>query len=125
MLQDMLLQSWGNKIRIFPGVSGSWREAVFYQLRAEGGFLVSAGRKNGTTDWINIHSLAGEPCIVEHNFDAPFTVEGVKYKRLDERRVRLYLEKGGTALLYTGDEGKKITPVIVSNGNYNNYGLRK
>jgi len=125
MLQDMLLQSWGNKIRIFPGVSGCWQDAVFYQLRAEGGFLVSAGRKNGATDWINIHSLAGEPCIVEHNFNAPFTVRGVKYKRLDERRVRLYLEKGETALLYTGDYNKEITPVIVSNGNYNNYGLKE
>ena len=30
-----------------------------------------------------------------------------------------------SALLYTGDYNKEITPVIVSNGNYNNYGLKE
>ncbi len=125
MLQDMLIQSWGDKIRIFPGVSRQWKEAVFHQLRAEGGFMVSAGRKDGATDWINIHSLAGEPCVVEHNFKDKFIVEGVKYKKIDDKRVRLYLKKGETALLYVGDRNsKRIAPVIVPGGKYNHYGVR-
>ncbi|MDL2256260.1 hypothetical protein LJC38_06720, partial [Parabacteroides sp. OttesenSCG-928-K15] len=30
MLLDMLIQSWGGKIRIFPGVSEEWQESVFH-----------------------------------------------------------------------------------------------
>lgn len=125
MLQDMLIQSWGGKIRIFPSVSRQWQDAVFSRLRAEGGFLVSAGRKNGTTDWIEIHSLAGEPCIVEHNFNSNFNVEGAKYKKLDDKRIKINLKKGQTAFLYVGDGGsKKVSPVTVSGGDYNHYGIR-
>ena len=41
-LQDMLLQSWGDKINVFPAVPQEWDTAVFHDLRAEGAFLVSA-----------------------------------------------------------------------------------
>lgn len=123
MLLDMLIQSWGDKIRIFPGVGKQWQDAVFDHLRAEGAFLVSAGRKNGSTEWIEIESLAGEPCVIEHNFEAPFKVEGCKMKRLDNRTVRLYLKKGEKAFLYSGDkDSKRIQPVNIENGKYNFYG---
>jgi len=63
-LQDMLLQSHGNLIRVFPAVPAAWTNVVFHNLRAEGAFLVSAERKNGRTQWIRIKSLAGEPCRI-------------------------------------------------------------
>jgi alpha-L-fucosidase 2 len=123
MLLDMLIQSWGDKIRIFPGVGKQWQDAVFDQLRAEGGFLVSASRKNGSTEWIEIESLAGEPCIVEHNFKIPFKIEGCKMKKLNQRTVRLYLKKGEKAFLYCGNkENKTIQPINIKNGKYNFYG---
>ena len=62
---DLLLQSWGRKIRVFPAVPEEWKEATFRDLRAEGGFLVSAARYNGQTDWVRIQSEAGEPCILK------------------------------------------------------------
>ena len=61
---DMLIQSWGGTIRVFPAVPTAWKDAVYHNLRAEGGFLVSAERKNGKTAWVRIKSLAGEPCRV-------------------------------------------------------------
>ena len=61
---DMLIQSWGGTIRVFPAAPAAWKDAVFHNLRAEGGFLVSAGRKEGKTDWVRIKSLGGEPCRV-------------------------------------------------------------
>lgn len=61
-IQDMLLQSWGQEIRIFPAVPEEWQEAVFHDLRAEGAYLVSAVRSGGKTDWIRIKSLAGGTC---------------------------------------------------------------
>lgn len=124
MLQDMLLQSWGNKIRIFPGVSYKWKEAVFHNLRAEGGFFVSANRKNGATDWIQIHSIAGEPCVIEHNFKDKFKIQGAEYVKINDKCCQVKLKRGQTALLYTGDlDIKKIEPIRVEGGNYNSYGL--
>ena len=45
-LTEMLLQSWGGKIRLFPALPVSWRDASFTTLRSEGGVLVSAERRN-------------------------------------------------------------------------------
>jgi len=64
-LQTMLLQSWGDTIRVFPAMpTGVWPDAVFHNLLAEGAFLVSARRADGKTQWVRIKSLAGEPCRV-------------------------------------------------------------
>jgi alpha-L-fucosidase 2 len=60
-LHEMLLQSWGGKIRVFPAVPDSWKDITIHNLRAEGGFLVSAARRNGKLQWVRITSLAGEP----------------------------------------------------------------
>jgi hypothetical protein len=64
-LQDILLQSWGGTIRVFPGVPDSWKDVTFHNLRTEGAFLVSAQRRNGKLQFVRIESLAGEPCRVK------------------------------------------------------------
>lgn len=46
-IQEMLLQSWGGTVRLFPAVPSTWPEASFRSLRAEGAFLVSANWKRG------------------------------------------------------------------------------
>ena len=48
-MQDMLLQSWGGVVRVFPAVPGAWADVSFEGLRAEGGYRVSASRKAGRT----------------------------------------------------------------------------
>ncbi|MDR1485830.1 MAG: hypothetical protein LBT09_13540, partial [Planctomycetaceae bacterium] len=63
-LQEMLIQSWGGVIRIFPAVPAEWKDAAFQDLRAEGAFLVTAVRKDGKTSWVKVKSLAGELCRV-------------------------------------------------------------
>jgi alpha-L-fucosidase 2 len=62
---ELLLQSWGGKIRVFPAVPAEWQEAVFYGLRAQGGFVVSARREGGRTRFVSIRSMSGEPCTVK------------------------------------------------------------
>lgn len=123
MLLDMLIQSWGNKIRIFPGVSGKWKQAIFHKLKAEGGFLVSANRKNGSTEWIEIESLAGEPCILQHGFNGDYKISGAKIKKIDDSSCRIYLKKGEKAFLYTDHAKPTITPIIIPQGHYNYYGV--
>ena len=54
---DILIQSWGGRIRIFPSIPISWPDAVIHNLAAEGGFRVSAVRSNGTTCWASLTAL--------------------------------------------------------------------
>ncbi len=46
-VNEMLLQSWGGKVRLFPAMPEKWRDAAFHHLRAQGGFLVSAEMRHG------------------------------------------------------------------------------
>ncbi|MBI2437417.1 MAG: glycoside hydrolase N-terminal domain-containing protein [Lentisphaerae bacterium] len=48
-VQEMLLQSWGGTVRVFPAVSAEWRDARFDRLRAAGAYCVSAVRRNART----------------------------------------------------------------------------
>jgi alpha-L-fucosidase 2 len=83
IIQDMLLQSWSDPamdvpgpIRVFPALPTAWHDAEFHDLRAEGAFLISAKRSAGKTQWVRIHSLAGEPCLVKPAIDGPIRIEG-------------------------------------------------
>ncbi|MDR1816842.1 MAG: hypothetical protein LBR07_01370 [Puniceicoccales bacterium] len=67
-LHYMLLQSWGDTLRILPAAPAVWRDLAFHNLRAEGAFLVSAQRRDGKLRWVRIRSLAGEPCVVRADF---------------------------------------------------------
>lgn len=64
-VHDMLLQSWGDRIRIFPAVPASWKDLVFENLRAQGAFLISARMQDGALSWVRIKSLMGEPCEIQ------------------------------------------------------------
>ncbi|MDR1283996.1 MAG: hypothetical protein LBK99_24745 [Opitutaceae bacterium] len=63
-LQEMLFQSWGGKLRVFPAIPPAWSESAFADLRGEGAFLVSAVRHVGKTTWVRVKSLAGSPCRI-------------------------------------------------------------
>ncbi len=67
-IQEMLLQSYNQIIRVFPAVPDVWKDASFFKLRAEGAFLVSSKLKNGKIEFIKIESLAGSKCSVRKKF---------------------------------------------------------
>ena len=46
-IQEMLLQSHTDTIRIFPAVPQAWKDISFDKLRTRGAFLVSAEKKDG------------------------------------------------------------------------------
>ncbi|TAM83175.1 MAG: hypothetical protein EPN47_06140 [Acidobacteria bacterium] len=58
-VNEMLLQSWGGKIRIFPSVPEAWRNVSFNDLRAQGSFLISAEMVNGEITSASIASPKG------------------------------------------------------------------
>jgi hypothetical protein len=125
----MLLQSWGNKINIFPAVPAVWKDAVFHDLSAEGAFLVSASRKDGKTGWIRIKSLAGEPCRVQTGFTAVPRLQ-INGKAADLKPAvndvyELPLIKGDEALLYIGELTEPVvTPVPMTKEESNQWGGR-
>ena len=57
-LNQMLLQSWGGRIRVFPACPNHWREIRFDNLRSEGGVEVSAVRADGRTLGVRLQSAS-------------------------------------------------------------------
>ena len=55
-VNEMLLQSWGGVVRVFPAASVTWPDARFDWMRARGGFLVSARRAGGRTVEVRVHA---------------------------------------------------------------------
>ena len=67
-LQEMLLHSYGGVIRVFPAIPESWQDASFFQLRAEGAFLVSAKKEGGGVKRVEILSEKGGRLVVKNPF---------------------------------------------------------
>lgn len=116
-IEDMLIQSWGNEIVVFPAVTDKWPDVSYADLRAEGAFLVSAVRKNGKIDFVTIESLAGSPCRIQTGIPGDIKIDGIDasaVKQLGKGLVELELPKGGTAVIssmaYAGDF--TINPVV-------------
>ncbi len=63
-LLEMLLQSKGKDITVFPALPTEWRETAFENLLAEGAFKISAARHDGTTSFITVESLKGGNCRI-------------------------------------------------------------
>lgn len=57
----MLLQSWGDTVRVFPAMPKRWRNAAFDDFSAEGAFLVSGRWVDGRATRVTVRSLAGNP----------------------------------------------------------------
>jgi alpha-L-fucosidase 2 len=123
-LNDMLLSSWGDKIRVFPAVPRAWNDVVFHDLRAEGAFLVSAARKGGRTQWVRVKSLAGERCRIRPGLEGEVKAT-VPLKPLGDGVFELTLVKGDEAILYTGANvpNCEVAPVAADAAKWNYYGL--
>jgi hypothetical protein len=129
-IQDILLTSWGSTIRVFPGVGKSWPDVTFHKLRTEGGFLVSAVRRGGKTQWIRIESLAGEPCRVKcdmADFGAlSITSRDIMLKKLGNGVTEVDLRKGEWVLLVSPSARPEtfIEPVAAQQNRVNSYGVK-
>ena len=123
-VHDMLLQSWGKKIRVFPAVPSQWKNIQFKDLRTEGAFLVSAVRKEGKTINIQIKSLAGEPCTLQTDMKNPIVKIGnATLTTKGENEYTLDLKKGETVTITTQTDAIfAISPVDGEEQNF--FGLQ-
>lgn len=107
---DMMLQSWGGIIHVFPAMPALWKNACFYQLRTEGAFLVSALREKGYTKFIHIKSLSGEPCIIKSDMLKDVKMLGPHSVKMviKQNKIILMIKKGQEIILYTGKKPKSF-----------------
>jgi alpha-L-fucosidase 2 len=113
-IHDMLVQSWGGAIRVFPGVPAAWRDLTVHDFRTEGAFLVSAVRRDGSTDWVRVASLAGEPCRLRPGIDGPLTVKAIQgrdpqWRDLGGGTVEIDLPRGGEVVVYRQGTAPDLT----------------
>lgn len=125
-IHDMLLQSWGGKLRVFPAVPDVWKDIAFQDMRTEGAFLVTAGRKGGQTEFISIKSLAGEPCIVVTDILAPlFQGErNFNVTRLQEGVYQIDLRKSEEVIIYSRGTVPSFTVKAIAHTTGNSFGKR-
>ncbi len=128
-IMEMLLQSWGEKIRVFPATPDLWKDASFHKLRAEGGFLVSASRKNGKTEWVKIKSLAGKPCVLylPEWKTLPVSDENIKVNKVADGEFQIELKQGQEITLQTNNfkGSPSIVPLVHSREEQNLYGVKR
>ena len=127
---ELLLQSWGNILRIFPAVPEQWKEASFHQLRGLGGFLVSGARENGKTTWVQVKSLAGEPCVIKiKDWNTAYSSQhpGKPIKASGNHEFKIDLKAGEEVLLFPSSNPIEplLHPVQHLGSEINLYGVKK
>jgi len=134
-IHDMLLQSMGGIIKVFPGTPERWGDASFYHLRTQGAFLVSAKRKEEKTQFVTVESLMGSTCVIQPDMLNPHVYingKDVSNSELITKSNKGYytidLNKGETAI-FTSSKLEKtnltIRAIPVSEANRNLFGYSK
>jgi alpha-L-fucosidase 2 len=83
VMNEALLQSHGDKIRVFPALPSDPAFVSRFTLAAEGGFLVSAEREEGEVKYVGVKSLSGNTATVEN----PWPVEAVQVRRMTDGKL--------------------------------------
>ena len=96
-VQEMLLRSATGEVVIFPAMPTRWLDASFRDLRAEGGWKVSAQRKNGRTLSVRITAGPGG----ELRLRDPFAGATAKWSRPA-------LRKDGDVYIFRLSQGESL-----------------
>ena len=100
-INEMLCMSHRQVLRVFP-VWPKNRDARFWNLRAEGAFLVSSAMKGGTVQYVNIHSEKGRDCTVVNPWpgkQVDVYCDGKKVETLKGDRFVMKTKPGQTVVL--------------------------
>ncbi|MGP3979803.1 glycosyl hydrolase family 95 catalytic domain-containing protein [Streptomyces sp. KR80] len=126
-LLDMLTQSHGGVVKVFPAVSRTWEDASVFRLRTQGAFLVDASRSSGRTDWIRVSSEAGEPLKLRHGIEGEIEVRNESGKPIPyqgEGTISIPLRRGQTAVISRKGTRPTLRPRDVpANGPAPSWGL--
>lgn len=95
-LNYLLLQSWGDTVRVFPAVPERWKNVRFTDFSAEGAFLVSAERRDGKNRWVEVKSLKGGELKLRPNLDGKLRIEASGKAELSDGTLDANLGAGET-----------------------------
>jgi alpha-L-fucosidase 2 len=93
-LHEMLLQSWGGTVRVFPSVSTTWGDVSFSGLRAEGGFIVSARRRDRRTVQVRVEASVDQHLRMQNPFGNAAAAWNRSDVIIDDRYIRIFLRRG-------------------------------
>ena len=131
-VHEMVLQSWGGRIRVFTGTPADWGDVAFHHFRTQGAFLVSAKKKAGVTTFVSVESLAGSPCVVKTDIESPkIYIEGKPANRSHVQKMargfyKISLKNGETVILTPVDLEETdltVNAIPVSEANRHLFGL--
>ena len=132
-IMHLVMMAYNGQINIFRGIPDTpeWNDAEFSGLRADGGFVVSAKKTDGKLKFVEITSLAGEPCQVSAPFAGEVKVKSDSGREISLTKVegesntyQLNLPAGETAVLYTEDDfDQSYAPVAYTQNEEKNWGL--
>ena len=80
-IHEMYLQSVDGEVHIFPTMPDSWKDAEFKDLRAEGGFRVSAKRVGGATAEVKIAATCDSVLKLKDSFAGGTAKWNLRYER--------------------------------------------
>lgn len=101
-IQDMLLQSHTGTIRVFPAIPASWTDVSFENLRAYGGFVVSAEREEGRLAKVTVTSEKGGILRLANSFKGYVNTEGTDAEPfITSTLIELETEPGQTIVFYS------------------------
>lgn len=131
-LAEMMLQSWGGIIRVFPAIPDKWNTCCFDNLRAEGGINISAQWQDAKTKWVKIAGEVANHCKIkikgwENIEPVVISNNNKKVMPLGNGVFEFYLDKGETVIL-AGSKGTntfnfKYAPSQTNETNF--YGVKK
>jgi len=128
-IHDMILQSWNGTIKVFPSVPSSWVNITFWNLLAEGAFLISSQLQNSNVQFVQITSLAGEPCIIQVDIQPPLQVTPsfISVTQLGNNLYQVSLTKEEIVLITPkgSTTNFNLEPVIGNSTQFNYWGYHK
>jgi len=100
-IQEMLMQSHHDIIRIFPAIPANWIDVSFMKLRARGAFLVSAVKKNGRITKVEIFSEKGGPVQLINPFGKDrIKMSGAKGGKIRGKDILQFLTLPGQVIKF-------------------------
>ncbi|MFN2155427.1 MAG: hypothetical protein ACK2UX_09355, partial [Anaerolineae bacterium] len=64
-IYEMLVHTHGGVTKVFPATPSSWLEASFEDVPQPGGFRISAVRREGQTQFVQVRSLRGGTLVID------------------------------------------------------------
>ncbi|WP_406474395.1 glycoside hydrolase family 95-like protein [Streptomyces platensis] len=130
-LLDLVVQEEEDTIEVFPAVSETWRDICVAGLRAPGGFLVDASRRDDRTQWVRVHGESDRTLKLRHGIDGGVEVllgeEGsrrhARVRSSEPGAVTLELSEGETVtVLRRGTDPEHEMSDVPSDGNSRRWG---